>query len=307
MTTQLLTRPRARALVATASAAALAAAFTWTATAGAAGTPRPDNPGTPPATAEVTTKQVFAGTQVTFTGTGWLTTAGAPQRFYVKFDDHGGTGIGPYVAQADGTVTATVSMVPPPGATLKQQQDWAPEDLNTPGTHWLRFLAGPYAQFPDNDPARSVHATFTVVAAPDVPSPDPTPAPGAPTPGAPLPAPAPGEPGDTAVTPPALVKGSIARASNRLVVRVRGGSARTGVALVVRSAAPVRLAPGTRPRTVLLAKLRTAVAPDGVRTLRPRLTPAGRRALAHNGTLRATVQLKRAGASTTTAKVSVRG
>lgn len=297
-----LTIARPRALAAAASAAALAATLTCAAGAGAAGTPRPDNPGTPPATAQVTTAQVFAGTQVTFTGQGWLTAGGAPQRFYIKFDDHGASGIGPYTANADGTIGATVAMVPPAGATLKQREDYAPADLGTPGTHWLRFLAGPYVDFPDNEPARSVHATFTVVAAPDVPSPDPAPGGQAPT------TPGPEQPGGdaTPLTPPTLVKGAIARSSGRLAVRVRGGSERSGVALTIRTAAPVKLGPRTRPRTVTLATLRTAVAPGGVVTLRPRLTAAGRRVLAEHPSIRASVRLVRAGAPTATATVLVR-
>lgn len=301
-------RRRTRVPALMAPAAALAATLAWTSPVAAAGTPRPDVPGSPPATVQVTTTPVFAGTQVSFTGTGWLTAGGGAQRFYIKFDDHGGTGIGPYTANADGTIADTVSMVPPPGATLKQREDWAPADLGTPGTHWIRLLAGPYSDMPDNGPARSVHAPFTVVAAPDVPSPDPAPAPepgAAPTP---TPAPGPGAvPEPAAVMPPSLIKGTIVRSSGRLTVRVRGGSERLGVALTVRTAAPVRTAPGLRPRTVTLARLRTAVAPDGTRVLRPRLTAAGRQVLANLGDVRATVRLVRAGAPTTTATVLVRG
>lgn len=308
-------RRRTRALTLMAPAAALAATLAWTSPAAAAGTPRPDSPGSPPATVQVTTTPVFAGTQVSFTGSGWLNAGGGAQRFYIKFDDHGGTGIGPYTANADGTIADTVSMVPPPGATLKQRQDWAPADLGTPGSHWIRLLAGPYSDMPDNGPARSVHAPFAVVAAPDVPSPTPTPAPGpAPTPApspsptpTPTPAPGPGAvPEPAAVMPPSLIKRTIVRSSGRLVVRVRGGSERLGVALTVRTAKPVRTAPGLRPRTVTLARLRTAVAPDGTRVLRPRLTAAGRQVLANVGSVRATVRLVRAGAPTITARVLVR-
>jgi len=287
----ILTARRARALAAGVSAAALASV--WVPTAGAAGTPKPDLPGTPPATVEVTTKEVFAGTQVTFQGAGWLSTGGQPQQFMIKFDDHGVNGIGPYTANADGTIGGTVAMVPPASATLKQREDYAPADLGTPGRHWLRFLAGW-----NSSPARSLHAEFTVVAAPEAPAPDP----GTGTPAAPQ---APETPAGEPLTPPSLASGPITRAGGRLAVRVRGGDARAGVAITIRTAGRVRLAPGTRPRQVLLARLRTAVAPGGVRVLRPRLTAAGRRVLA-NGPVRARITLVRAGAGTVTTTVPVR-
>lgn len=297
MTTQ-MTPARRRPLATAVTAGALIAALAWTSAAGAAGTPRPDNPGTPPATVEVTTKQVFAGTQVSFSGTGWLTTAGAPQRFYIKFDDFGSAGIGPYTANADGTVSGTVAMVPPATATPGQKADWAPADLGTPGTHWLRFLAGPYADLPNNVPARSLHATFEVAAQPGVDNPTPSdPSPTDPTPTDPV-----------SATPPSLAKVAVTRSSGRLAVRVRGGSAQTGVVLTLRTARAVRLVPGGPARVLTLTTpLRTRVAAGGTRVLRPTLTVAGRRLLARLGSVRATVRLVPAGGTATTAKLLVRG
>lgn len=115
-----------------------------------------ENPGTPPATVTIGTPRVdAAGGKVSFTGTGWLTSKGLPQKVYVKLDDHGDDGIGPFVAAADGTITGAVALSDPE----------APADVaDASKPHWLRFLAGPSGAYPDNGPPRSLKAAFTVVA-----------------------------------------------------------------------------------------------------------------------------------------------
>lgn len=117
-----------------------------------------DNPGNPPATVTIVTPSVdAAGGRVAFRGTGFLNSAGQPQKVYVKFDDHGDNGIGPYVAAADGTLQGTVALSDPE----------APADIaDASKDHWLRFLAGPSGKYPDNGPARSLKAAFKVVAPP---------------------------------------------------------------------------------------------------------------------------------------------
>jgi hypothetical protein len=116
-----------------------------------------ENPGNPPATVTVVTPAVQAGGRVAFTGTGFLNGNGSPQKVYVKFDDHGDNGIGPFVAAADGTLKGSVALSDPeaPADIADARQD-----------HWLRFLAGPSGKYPDNGPPRSLKAAFRVVAAP---------------------------------------------------------------------------------------------------------------------------------------------
>jgi hypothetical protein len=117
-----------------------------------------ENPGDPPATVTVVTPAVpAAGGRVAFTGTGFLNGKGLPQKVYVKFDDQGDHGIGPFVAAADGTLKGSVALSDPE----------APNDIrDARRDHWLRFLAGPSGSYPDNGPPRSLRAAFRVVAAP---------------------------------------------------------------------------------------------------------------------------------------------
>ncbi len=117
-----------------------------------------ENPGNPPATVTIVTPSVpAAGGKVAFTGTGFLNAKGLPQKVYVKLDDHGDNGIGPYTAAADGTLKGTVALDDPE----------APADITDAAKpHWLRFLAGPSGKYPDNGPPRSLKAAFTVVAPP---------------------------------------------------------------------------------------------------------------------------------------------
>jgi hypothetical protein len=117
-----------------------------------------ENPGDPPATVTVASPEVpAAGGRVAFTGTGFLNSKGLPQKVYVKLDDHGDDGIGPFVAAADGTLKGSVALSDPE----------APADIGDAARdHWLRFLAGPSGTYPDNGPARSLKAAFGVVAAP---------------------------------------------------------------------------------------------------------------------------------------------
>lgn len=117
-----------------------------------------ENPGNPPATVTIVTPRVnAAGGCVAFTGTGWLNAKGSPQKVYIKLDDHGDHGIGPFVAAADGTLKGSVALADPEAPT---------DILDAAKPHWLRFLAGPSGTYPDNGPARSLKATFAVVAAP---------------------------------------------------------------------------------------------------------------------------------------------
>lgn len=114
-----------------------------------------ENPGDPPAAVTIATPAVAAGGTVRFTGTGFLNAAGAPQKVYVKLDDHGDNGIGPFTAAADGTLRGAVKLTDPE----------APGDIaNAAKEHWLRFLAGPSGAHPDNGPARSLKGTFRVLA-----------------------------------------------------------------------------------------------------------------------------------------------
>jgi hypothetical protein len=117
-----------------------------------------ENPGTPPATVSLGTAPVRATAgQAVFTGEGFLNAAGAPQKVYVKIDDHGERGIGPFVADATGHLEGSVALDRPE----------APADITDPSrVHWLRFLTGPSGQDPDNGPPRSLKATFRVVAPP---------------------------------------------------------------------------------------------------------------------------------------------
>ena len=117
-----------------------------------------ENPGNPPATVTIDTPSVSAaGGTVSFSGTGFLNNAGKPQKVYVKLDDHGDDGIGPYLAAADGTLKGSVALSDPE----------APADIaDASKAHWLRFLAGPSGTYPDNGPARSLKAAFAVVAPP---------------------------------------------------------------------------------------------------------------------------------------------
>jgi hypothetical protein len=116
-----------------------------------------ENPGTPPATVRIETPQVAAGGRVAFSGTGFLTGKGVPQKVYVKLDDHGDNGIGPFTASADGALAGSVALTDPE----------APADVgDATKEHWVRFLAGPSGKYPDNAPARSLKATFRVLAAP---------------------------------------------------------------------------------------------------------------------------------------------
>jgi hypothetical protein len=92
---------------------------------------------------------------VAFRGTGFLTASGAPQLVYLKVDDAGDAGIGPYRAAADGTVRGTLWLGAP----------GLPAAVGRPGTHWLRFLAGPSGAHPENGPPRSLTATFRLAEA----------------------------------------------------------------------------------------------------------------------------------------------
>ncbi|WCB95235.1 hypothetical protein DSM104299_03978 [Baekduia alba] len=115
-----------------------------------------ENPGSPPAAVTIATPQVpAAGGAVRFIGAGFLTAGGAPQKVYVKIDDHGDAGIGPFTAAADGTLKGTVAL----------DDAEAPADVADPSKdHWLRFLAGPSGKYPNNGPPRSLKAAFRVVA-----------------------------------------------------------------------------------------------------------------------------------------------
>lgn len=138
---------------------ALAAAVSGSAVAVAIPPTGPaENPGNPPATVTIDTPSVSAaGGKVSFRGTGFLNSAGKPQKVYVKLDDHGDNGIGPYVAAADGTLKGSVALSDPE----------APTDIaDASKAHWLRFLAGPSGKYPDNGPPRSLKAEFKVVAPP---------------------------------------------------------------------------------------------------------------------------------------------
>jgi hypothetical protein len=117
-----------------------------------------ENPGDPPATVTILTPSVRAPDgKVSFRGAGFLNAKGQPQKVYVKLDDHGDDGIGPYVAAADGTLKGSVALSDPE----------APADVaDASEDHWLRFLAGPSGKDPDNGPARSLKASFKVVAPP---------------------------------------------------------------------------------------------------------------------------------------------
>jgi hypothetical protein len=113
-----------------------------------------ENPGTPPASVTIGAEPVpAAGGRVAFTGTGFLTAAGVPQRVYVKLDDHGDSGIGPFLADTAGGLRGSVALDDPQ----------APAGGTDPAKeHWLRFLAGPSGKYPDNGPPRSLKATFRV-------------------------------------------------------------------------------------------------------------------------------------------------
>jgi hypothetical protein len=115
-----------------------------------------ENPGDPPATVTIATPSVpAAGGAVAFTGTGFLTAAGAPQKVYVKLDDHGDHGIGPFTADATGALHGRIALSDPE----------APADIGDAAReHWLRFLTGPSGADPDNGPSRSLKAAFRVTA-----------------------------------------------------------------------------------------------------------------------------------------------
>jgi hypothetical protein len=116
-----------------------------------------DDPGDPPASISIDTTRVPRHGVVRFTGSGFLTSAGAPQVVYVKLDDHGVNGIGPFVADASGALSGSVSL----------DHREAPAGIgDTSRGHWLRFLAGPSGRYPANGPARVIKGSFAVVPAP---------------------------------------------------------------------------------------------------------------------------------------------
>jgi len=116
-----------------------------------------DTPGDPPASVGIDTARVPRHGVVRFSGSGFLTSAGAPQVVYVKLDDHGVNGIGPFVADASGALRGSVSL----------DHREAPADIGDASkSHWLRFLAGPSGRYPANGPARVMKGGFTVLPAP---------------------------------------------------------------------------------------------------------------------------------------------
>lgn len=125
-------------------AALLALGGLLASTAGAE--PRPDVPGGASITLGQTT--IAPGGSMSFTGTGWTTTATTANGAViggVKLDDVDQLNTDAFTAAVDGTVSGRVTI---PASTA-------------PGEHWLRFLAGANQA---GDPVRSLHVTFTVVA-----------------------------------------------------------------------------------------------------------------------------------------------
>ena len=130
------------------AASALAAILTLTVPAlSAQAAPRPDNPSG--ATIALAGGSFAAGATISFSGTGWTTTASSSSGAViggVKLDDTDQLNASPFTATADGAVSGSVTL--PAGVA--------------PGEHWLRFLSG---SDQPGDPVRSLHATFTVAAA----------------------------------------------------------------------------------------------------------------------------------------------
>ncbi|MGD9695308.1 MAG: hypothetical protein AB7V42_06570 [Thermoleophilia bacterium] len=268
-----------------------------------------DNPGNPPATIAITTPQVSAGGTVGFVGTGWLNSRGEGQRFYIKIDDHGSSGIGPFQANADGTVCGTLSLTPPAGATPAQRADYAPADIGDPAKpHWLRFLAGPYSGMEWNAPARSLHGDFAVV---DGPGTQPPACDGVSTPppsiAPPPPSSDPAPPAAGATRPALTVARRLRPARNRLAVTAKGGSEATVVTVTVRSAARVRLRAGARARLVQVTRpVRTLLRASSARRLSLPLSAAGRALLRHRASVTVIVRLAPAGGAAVTRRATLR-
>jgi len=139
--------PRAglrRSCAITAAVALLSSGTIALAGSASAAEPKPDNPNG--ATATITTQTVAPGGTVSFTGTGWTTTASSEHGAViggVKLDDNDQLNTTSITAKSDGTMSGSVTL--PAGVTS--------------GEHWLRFLSG---SDQPGDPTRSLHATFSV-------------------------------------------------------------------------------------------------------------------------------------------------
>lgn len=219
-----------------------------------------DNPGTPPASVATATTTVAPHGTVSFTGAGFLNADGKPQKVYVKVDDAGTYGIGPFLAAADGSLGGSVSL----------DDAEAPKTASDLGEHHLRFLTGPSGDYPDNGPARSIRAPFTVApAAAAAPAPPAPQAPAGPVAAPPVtfalgafrlrwPTTSRKVPIRLSTSAPAGAQGSVVVVSrDRLAVPGRGGKAR------------IRLAQG-----------RFTLAGTGVTTVRLDISAAGKRLLA---------------------------
>lgn len=137
-------RPAVTALIVTAAASLLAMLGAQPAVAAA---PRPDNPNG--ASITLSGASFSPGDTVSFTGTGWTTTASKAHGAVlggVKLDDTDQLNAETFTADAAGKLSGSVDL--PAGVT--------------PGQHWLRFLSG---SDQPGDPVRSLHAAFRVVAA----------------------------------------------------------------------------------------------------------------------------------------------
>lgn len=258
-----------------------------------------DTPGTPPGSVAITTPEVSQKGKVGFCVQGFrvdLAAGGSVgQQFMVKFDDFGNSGIGPFTPNAAGELCAEVSTDPADHGS--KASDRIPADLCDPSKeHWLRLLSGPWAYNKNGDVAslRSLSATFRVTGicgdattTPDAgatPTATPTPA---------------------ATTSASLVSRKLTvTGGTRVTVKLRGGSAAQRVRVVLRTASKVRV--GTKRRVVTLASASYQLGKDTRRTVRPKLTSAGRALLRARRTLAGRLTLQPTGAQATRAAVTLR-
>jgi hypothetical protein len=237
---------------------------------------------------------VASGGTVVFSGTGFAT-AGRGEVLSLKVDD--GAVLTADHADVWGQASAQPSGVVTGAIELGRASAVTPL---TPGVHWIRALVGS-AQ--DGDTPRSVHATFTVVAAP-APTVTP-PAPVGAQAGAPLPSTAPAAFGSSLApaTAPAVVQGGTvwlesttlrrSRSGRRLAMPLRAGAFGSAGRVWVRARTPVVLGGRSQRRVVIARPTAYFVGRLAQGTVRIPLTPAGRTLLGrlHGQPLEATVTL----------------
>ena len=260
-----------------------------------------DQPGTPPGTLAITTPTVAPKGAVGFCVTNIrVDTSGGhvAQRFMLKFDDFGTTGIGPYAPDQDGNLCATVST--DPASYGSSASDKIPADLcDGSKGHRLRLLSGPWAH-PEAS-QRSLGQAFTVTGSCGDGShggPTTTPGGGTATGGH--------GSGSGAAATPVTVRSSRLRADGkRVVVELAGGEALARGTLLLRTRGKVRVG-RSAPARRTLARGSYQLAAGTKLSVRLALTADARSLLRARTSLAATLAVNVTGGTTATKNVTVR-